>query len=227
MRVVWYRFCWSWLTRLSAKLGLQSLSIDGVGAIAVNSLSSRLGFGCVRLSSFSSFGAAKLFLNQIVELGIRHFDTAPSYGRGYSEIVLGKSVRSRRSEISIATKFSKAQHPTPRVPVELALMANAIKRNLRRRPIATQFAAPESRTAPKGVPLITQQDVEASLMGSLNALGTDYIDYFLLHETPPDAVRDDALEFLLQAKLLGRIGKTGIAANGGFLQNYSESDLSD
>ena len=49
-----------------------------------------LGFGCVALSTLGSQRASRNLLEGVFELGLRHFDTAPIYGRGYSERLLGR-----------------------------------------------------------------------------------------------------------------------------------------
>lgn len=43
-------------------------------------------------------------IEEAVALGIRWFDTAPVYGIGHSEEVLGKALRGRRSEVILSTK---------------------------------------------------------------------------------------------------------------------------
>jgi aryl-alcohol dehydrogenase-like predicted oxidoreductase len=44
-------------------------------------------------------------LRRGIELGVRFFDTADSYGTGHSEEVLGRAVRGHRDEVVIATKW--------------------------------------------------------------------------------------------------------------------------
>ena len=48
----------------------------------------RLGFGCVAHAGLASPRQARDLLEGVLDLGIRHFDTAPVYGRGYSERLL-------------------------------------------------------------------------------------------------------------------------------------------
>ncbi len=47
-------------------------------------------------------------LDAAYDSGIRHFDTAPLYGYGESESVLGDLLKSCRSRVTIATKFGIA-----------------------------------------------------------------------------------------------------------------------
>jgi len=46
-------------------------------------------------------------IHRALELGVRFFDTAPVYGCGHSERVLGKALGTRRSSVVIATKFGQ------------------------------------------------------------------------------------------------------------------------
>ena len=49
----------------------------------------RLIFGCNSLTTTSNNKIAEEIIKIAVDNGIRNFDTAPSYGKGYSEILLG------------------------------------------------------------------------------------------------------------------------------------------
>jgi aryl-alcohol dehydrogenase-like predicted oxidoreductase len=50
---------------------------------------------------------AEQLLEYAFELGIRYFDTAPSYGDGVSEIRLGRFAKSLVAEITVATKMGE------------------------------------------------------------------------------------------------------------------------
>jgi len=70
---------------------------------------SLLGFGCWALSKHGwkdvNQGEAIKTLEKSIELGINFFDTAPIYGFGRSEEILGEVTRSIRKNIVIASKF--------------------------------------------------------------------------------------------------------------------------
>lgn len=70
---------------------------------------SLLGFGCWALSKHGwkdvNQGEAIKTLEKSIELGINFFDTAPIYGFGKSEEILGEVTRSIRKDIVIASKF--------------------------------------------------------------------------------------------------------------------------
>jgi aryl-alcohol dehydrogenase-like predicted oxidoreductase len=73
-------------------------------------------------------GAGRLRLLETAwDAGIRHFDTAPLYGQGEAELVLGRFLRTRRDTVSLTSKFGllPASHPWPMRPlIPLARLAN-------------------------------------------------------------------------------------------------------
>ena len=68
---------------------------------------SALGFGCWEMGGTygdvdgSEIAAA---VNRAIDLGVNCFDTAPAYGRGESESVLGRALGSRRKDVVVVTK---------------------------------------------------------------------------------------------------------------------------
>lgn len=52
-------------------------------------------------------------INHALDLGINFIDTADMYGRGKSEEIVGKAVKSKRSRVIIATKFSSPMGEGP------------------------------------------------------------------------------------------------------------------
>lgn len=69
---------------------------------------SALGLGCMGMSEFygpvDELEAIKT-LERAVELGITHFDTADVYGFGHNEELIGRTLKSHRDQLFIATKF--------------------------------------------------------------------------------------------------------------------------
>ncbi|MEW5871069.1 MAG: aldo/keto reductase [Chloroflexota bacterium] len=61
-----------------------------------------------------------------VDLGVTLFDTADSYGQGWSERILGEALRGRREGIVVVTKFG--EDPLPDQPDPLALEAAIVER---------------------------------------------------------------------------------------------------
>lgn len=89
----------------------------------------RLGFGCGRLKGGHEKANALRLVHTALDLGIRHFDTAPPYGLGMSEAVLGEALKGRQEPVTV---FTKAGLPRPASP-GLMQTARAIVKPLARR----------------------------------------------------------------------------------------------
>ncbi len=77
-----------------------------------------VGFGCMGLTS--NYGetdddSAIRTVNRAIDLGVTHCDTADTYGWGDNEILVGKALKDRRSEVTIATKFGQLMRDGERV----------------------------------------------------------------------------------------------------------------
>lgn len=76
----------------------------------------RLGFGAWALGG-AGWGAAgdaaqrERAVRHAIDRGITFFDTAPTYGDGVSETLLGRAVKSRRESVTIATKVGPRDDP--------------------------------------------------------------------------------------------------------------------
>ena len=69
---------------------------------------SPVGLGCMGMSEFYGPAmderAAVALLQEAVECGVNHFDTAEMYGIGHNETLVGRALRDRREGLVIATK---------------------------------------------------------------------------------------------------------------------------
>ena len=95
-----------------------------------------IGFGCVGLTAQSTVKKANHLLDTAFKEGIRLFDTAPLYGDGYSEVILGNFIKDKRAEVVITTKFGLGNNKIPVIPGFVALPLNSFRKSLHKRPDA-------------------------------------------------------------------------------------------
>ena len=92
---------------------VKKVKLGSQGAIV-----SRMGLGCMGMSEFygernDTESAATIL--RALDLGINFLDTADTYGIGDNEELVGKTIRGRRNEVFLATKFAnirKKDDPT-------------------------------------------------------------------------------------------------------------------
>ena len=117
----------------------------------------------------------------MVEQGVNLIDTAPSYGRGHSEEVVGKAIASCRDQVTLLTKCGI------RWPEE-----------------AKYGSSPPIRDSSKAA--IIKQCEE-----SLTRLNTDHIDIYLIHWPDVNTPFEETVEALNALKQQGKILYTGIS----------------
>ena len=183
---------------------------------------SELGFGTSSLARNYTTAAAQRNLATAFELGITHFDTAPAYGFGHAEMLLGKFIRDKRQQVTVTTKFGIIPK---RVPFVLLPAFNLV-----RVPLKKLLAAGVRMTGSKHhhafayTKDIDTQKLEDSLHNSLRELRTDYVDYYMLHQIDASlANRDDVVETFLKLQEAGKIRRFGLA--GSFEEMYGETVL--
>ena len=89
-----------------------------------------VGFDCANLALESTRGRALRLLETAYEVGIRYFDTAPFYGEGYSERLLGDFLKTHREGVTVATKIALNVPADRSQPAWLALPLNRLRRGL-------------------------------------------------------------------------------------------------
>src|SRR5438309_11773394 len=65
---------------------------------------SAIGFGCASLGSRVDAKSGLAALARAFDAGVIWFDVAPSYGDGHAEVLLGKFLAGKRSQVAICTK---------------------------------------------------------------------------------------------------------------------------
>ena len=166
-----------------------------------------LGFGCSRLTGTSRRTALRL-LETAFDNGVRHFDTARYYGYGESERLLGLFARSRRAQITITSKFG-IQPPSQTSPLRLLLSVG--RRFVRMVPAARKVAQSSANKLLAAPSPFAADECRKSLETSLRELGTDYLDFFLLHDyVVTGAEHEELLAFLESAVRSGKIRFFGI-----------------
>ena len=126
-------------------------------------------------------------IHAALDAGINLIDTAPVYGWGRSEKVVGKAIKGRRDKVILATKCGLWWHDD-RGSSFFELEGYSVKRNLR--------------------PDCIKKEVE----DSLKRLGTDYIDLYQTHWQSPEPENDpiaETMECLLKLKEEGKIRAIG------------------
>jgi aryl-alcohol dehydrogenase-like predicted oxidoreductase len=168
-----------------------------------------VGFGCSSLTGTDPSNA-NWVLQAAFDAGVRHFDTARYYGFGEGEGILGRFLKSRRSEVTITTKFG-IEPPRRTTALDVGLYFG--RRIVRLVPAMRGFLQRGTQSLVKSGAFSAQQ-AQVSLETSLRELSTDHIDFYLLHdyivsEQPPD----ELLTFLESSVKAGKIRSFGIGTS--------------
>ena len=182
---------------------------------------SRIGFGCAGLTALDSKRSALDILEVAYSNGIRHFDTADIYGRGYSEIILSKFIKHKRDNLHIATKFGLGNHQKYILPVGFAIKINKLKREFIRKERASNSKSMSNSLKES---FISKDYVKRSLEDSLNRLKTHHLDYYFLHEHMPSNLGNEAKDFLLDLKEKGVVNNLGV---GSAASKFSRQKIDD
>lgn len=146
-----------------------------------------------------------------IEAGVSLIDTAPIYGFGLSEAVVGKAIYDRRDKVVLATKCGlvvdtdQGEHMCNSTCLGPDPLGQVIIR---------RYLAPSS--------------IRKEIEGSLKRLRTDYIDLYQTHWQDGSTPIEDTLSELLQLKREGKIRAIGVSnASVGQISRYLERGVID
>jgi len=121
-----------------------------------------------------------------LDAGITLIDTAPAYGLGRAEDVVGRAIAGRRDGVVLVTKCG--------------LVWDTDKGNA--------FVEQDGKTIHR---YLGAQSVRAELEASLKRLGTDHVDVFITHWQDPTTPIAETMEALLALKAEGKTRAIGIS----------------
>jgi len=184
--------------------------------------SSVLGFGTTTFMSADSTQERLAILEASYDCGITHFDTAAYYGYGEAERLLGCFLSGKRDSVTITTKFGIEPSGVVKARWINLLARKALK-------LAPFVKTILRRGAPQGGStwgVFDPEKAKASLVRSLSALQTDYIDLFLLHEpTLESAASGPLIEFLEREVQKGTIRAYGCGGEWSQISRIAASGL--
>jgi aryl-alcohol dehydrogenase-like predicted oxidoreductase len=146
---------------------------------------SAIGLGCMGMSAF--YGTAdeaegERTIKRALELGIDFIDTAQLYGPLTNEMLVGRAIEGHRDEYVIATKFNRRVDEA--TPGDMAT-------------VGEQDGSPEH--------------VRSSIEGSLERLGTDYVDLYYQHRIDPNVPIEETVGAMAELVAEGKVRHLGLS----------------
>jgi aryl-alcohol dehydrogenase-like predicted oxidoreductase len=185
-------------------------------------LINKIGFGCVSLTDASSKRKAVKRLRLVHELGVNWYDTAPLYGKGYSEKILGLFLSElpsfERDKVQVVTKFGLGNEKHLNLPVDLALILNQLKNKFLHK--GKNVSNPINKKNIFSERIITLAELQQAFFNSQKNLRTEVIYGYLAHECIFNFLTDEAKSFLYDLKSQGGIKKIGIGSNSTSILHY-------
>jgi aryl-alcohol dehydrogenase-like predicted oxidoreductase len=177
----------------------------------------QLGFGCAYLAGGFEQRASVRLVHTALEAGLRHFDTASSYGVGQSEAVLARALGGQRHSVTLASKAGLGRHRIGALKSLIRATAMPFRNVLR--PYLHRRAAAANPGPPRGD--FHPASVEDSIVQTLRELRTDYLDILLLHEVRCSDVTDELLAMLQRLQRQGVLLTLGLATEPSDIREIS------
>ena len=137
-------------------------------------------------------------IHAALDAGINFIDTAPVYGLGRSETIVGKAIADRRDQVVIATKCGIVWHTQ--------------KGKLRLEEYGKQLYG-----------YLGAEAIRYEIEESLRRLQTDYIDLYQTHAQDPTTPIEETMATLLELKEQGKIRAIGVSnATAAEMEQYRE-----
>jgi methylglyoxal reductase len=116
--------------------------------------------------------------------GVSLIDTAPAYGQGLAEEIVGKAIRGRRDEVVLATKCGLVWHTRE----------------------GNHFFDYDSGPVHR---YLGRESIVHEVEQSLRRLGTDHIDLYITHWQDPTTPIEETMEALVMLRDQGKISSIG------------------
>ena len=133
--------------------------------------------------------AAVRAIRKAIDLGITCIDTAPIYGMGHSERIVGKAIAGRRDEVTIATKCGVRWDVVKGHHVFDSKMNDGTPVQIRR------FLGAES--------------IKKECEESLERLGIEVIDLYQCHQPDPTTPVEESWDAMLELQKEGKVRAIG------------------
>ncbi len=138
-----------------------------------------------------------------IDEGVSLIDTAPAYGKGLSEEIVGKAIKGRREEVILATKLGLVWHTQK----------------------GNHFFDYDGEPVHR---YLGADSVVHEVEQSLKRLGVDYIDHYITHWQDPTTPIAETMEALERLKRQGKIRSIGASnVTVGDVRAYREAGQLD
>ena len=150
-------------------------------------------------------------IHAALDAGVNLVDTAPIYGFGRSEKIVGKAIRGRRDRVVLATKCSLICDPTQGKKHFRSDVAGIDEDGI----IAVHV-------------FCGKKSIRNEIEGSLRRLGTDYIDLYQTHWQDPTTPIEETMTALEKLKQEGKIRAIGVSnARAEDIEQYRTAGILD